>query len=178
LSNEFGLLMPSPGFLGTAAPLSADITLVIEIAMGLALILGMVLARRQRYCAHAWCQSTVVVLNLIVIAQVMLPTFRSQVAPKIPAGLARPYYAVVTSHATMGCIAELLGVYIILVAGTRILPQGLRFVRYQFWMRTELVIWWLALLLGLTTYVRWYIAPRQTAPTGTVGMLTNAPPQR
>jgi hypothetical protein len=41
------------GFLGTAAPLSADITLVIEIAMGLALVLGMVLARRHRYRAHA-----------------------------------------------------------------------------------------------------------------------------
>ena len=113
-------------------------------------------------------------LNLIVIRQVMLPTFRSQVAPKIPARLARTYYAVATVHATMGFIAELLGVYIILVAGTRILPERLRFVLYKRWMRTELVIWWLALLLGIITYVRWYIAPQQTAPTGTVGVLTNA----
>lgn len=158
--------MPSPGFLGTGAPLSADITLTIEIAMGLALVLGMVLARRQRYRAHAWCQSTVVLLNLIVIALVMLPAFRSQVAPKIPARLARPYYALATGHATMGCIAELLGLYIILVAGTRILPKRLRFVRYKPWMRTELVIWWLALLLGLATYLRWYTAPQRNEPTG------------
>jgi uncharacterized membrane protein YozB (DUF420 family) len=170
--------MPSPGFLGTGAPLCADITLAIEIAMGLALVLGMVLARRQQYRAHAWCQSTVVVLNLMVIAQVMLPAFRSQVAPKIPSRLARPYYAVATAHATMGCIAEFLGVYIVLVAGSRILPERLRFVRYKPWMRTELVIWWLALLLGLTTYVRWYITPQQIAPNGTVGMLTNAQPQK
>src|SRR5215470_1565121 len=156
--------MPSPGFLGTGAPLSADITLAIEIAMGLTLVIGMVLARRQRYRAHAWCQSAVIVLNLIVIAQVMVPAFRSQVAPKIPARLARPYYAVTTSHAAMGCIAELVGVYIILVAGTSILPERLRFVRYKLWMRTELVIWWLALLLGLTTYLRWYIAPKRIAP--------------
>jgi uncharacterized membrane protein YozB (DUF420 family) len=155
--------MPSPGFLGTGAPLCADITLAIEIAMGLALILGMVLARRQRYRAHAWCQSTVVVLNLIVIAQVMLPVFRSQVGPKLPGRLGRSYYAVATVHATMGCIAELLGLYIILVAGTRILPERLRSIRYKPWMRTGLVIWWLALLLGLTTYVRWYIAPRPRA---------------
>jgi hypothetical protein len=170
--------MPNPGFLGTAAPLSADITLVIEIAMGLALVLGMVLACRHRYRAHAWCQSTVVVLNLIAIAQVMLPTFRSQVVPKIPVRLARTYYAVPTVHATMGCIAELLGVYVILVAGTRILPERLRFIYYKPWMRTALVSWWLALLLGVTTYVRWYVAPQQTAPTRTVGMLTNAQPQR
>jgi uncharacterized membrane protein YozB (DUF420 family) len=169
--------MQSPGFLGTGAPLSADITLAIEVAMGLVLILGMVLARRQRYRAHAWCQSTVVVLNLIVIAQVMLPSFRGQVAPKIPARLARSFYAVATGHATMGFIAELLGVYIILVAGTRILPERLRFVRYKPWMRTALVIWWLALLLGLTTYARWYVAPQRTAQTRADGMFTKAQPQ-
>ena len=163
--------MQSPGFLGTGAPLSADITMAIEIAMGLTLVLGLLFARRQKYCAHAWCQSTVVVLNLIVIAQVMLPAFREQVAPKIPARLGRSYYAVATGHATMGCIAELMGVYIILVAGTRILPQRLRFVRYKPWMRTEMVIWWLALLLGLLTYVRWYVAPQRAVQTKAEGII-------
>jgi hypothetical protein len=71
---------------------------------------------------------------------------------------------VATAHATMGCIAELLALYIILSAGTRILPEALRFVRYKLWMRTALVVWWLALLLGLTTYVRWYVAPKQIPP--------------
>ena len=149
--------MPRQGFLGAGAPLSADITLVIEIAMGAALLLGMLLARRQRYRAHAWCQSAVVLLNLIVIAQLMVPSFRSQIAPKIPARLAQSYYMVATIHATMGCIAELLAGYIILAAGTRILPERLRFVRYKLWMRTALVIWWVTLLLGLTTYARWYV---------------------
>ena len=152
--------MPTPGFLGTGAPLSADVTLAIEFAMGVTLILGMVLARRQRYRAHAWCQSAVVALNLVVIAQLMVPSFRSQVAPKIPARLARPFYMVATGHAMMGCIAELLGLYIVLAAGTKILPESLRFVRYKPWMRTALVIWWLALLLGLTTYARWYLVPK------------------
>jgi len=153
--------MPRQGFLGTGAPLSADVTLAIEVAMGLTLVLGMLLARRQRYRAHAGCQSAVVALNLIVIAQLMVPSFRSQVAPKIPARLARTYYTVATGHAMMGCIAELLGLYIILAAGTKILPEGLRFVRYRLWMRIALVIWWIALLLGLTTYARWYLVPKQ-----------------
>src|SRR6266404_1550733 len=118
--------MPRQGFLGTGAQLSADVTLATEIAMGMTLLLGMLLARRQSYRAHAWRQSAVVVLNLIVIAQVMAPSFRSQVAPKIPARLARPYYAVATGHAIMGCITELLGVYIILAAGSKILPESLR----------------------------------------------------
>jgi hypothetical protein len=89
----------------------------------------------------------------------------SQVAPKIPARLARPYYAVATGHATIGCIAELLGVYIILAAGTKILPVSLRFVRYKLWMRIALVIWWLALFLGLATYARWYVMPKHLPST-------------
>jgi hypothetical protein len=60
----------------------------------------------------------------------------------------------------MGCIAELLGLYIVLAAGTKILPESLRFVRYKPWMRTALVIWWLALMLGFTTYARWYLVPK------------------
>ena len=170
--------MPRQGFLGTGAPLSADVTLAVEIAMGVALVLGMLLARRQRYRAHAWCQSTVVVLNLIVIAQLMVPSFRTQVAPKIPARLARSYYMVAAGHATMGCIAELLGLYIILAAGTKILPESLRFARYKLWMRTALVIWWLALLLGITTYARWYGVPRQIAPRSQSSGRTPSAPAR
>jgi uncharacterized membrane protein YozB (DUF420 family) len=165
--------MPRQGFLGTGAPLSADVTLAIEIAMGLTLVLGMLLARRQRYRAHAWCQTAVVALNLIVIAQLMVPSFRSQVAPKIPARLARSYYIVATGHAMMGCIAELLGLYIILAAGTKILPESLRFVRYKLWMRIALVIWWIALLLGLTTYARWYLVPKHLSSTGSLLSFAN-----
>jgi uncharacterized membrane protein YozB (DUF420 family) len=156
--------MPNPGFLGTDAPFSADLTLVIEIAMGVALLLGMLLARHQKYRVHAWCQSTVVLLNLIVIAQVMAPAFRSQVAPKIPERLGRPYYAIAVGHATVGCIAELLALYIVLAAGTKILPKSLRLVRYKLWMRSALAVWWLALLLGFATYARWYVSPKHISP--------------
>ena len=148
--------MSKHGFLGTSAPLSADIALVIEVAMALALVLGMLLARRQHYRAHACCQSAVVLLNVFVIAGVMVPSFRSQVAPKLPARLGRTFYAAATAHAAVGCIAELLSIYIVLAAGTNILPGKLRLVRYKPWMRTALVIWWLALLLGVATYARWY----------------------
>ena len=75
---------------------------------------------------------------------------------ELPARLGRPFYAVATAHAAVGCIAELLGIYIVLAAGTNILPGKLRLVSYKHWMRTALVIWWLELILGVTTYARWY----------------------
>ncbi len=147
------------GFLRTGAPLGTDLTLVIEVAMGAALLVGMGLARRRRLLAHAWCQSIVVLLNLVVIILIMTPSFSRQVASQIPSSLGDSYYALAAAHAALGTVAELLGIYILLVAGTNVLPKRLRLTPYKPWMRTALVLWWLVLLLGVGTYVRWYVAP-------------------
>ena len=150
------------GLFGTAAPLSSDLTLIVELMMGLALVAGMLLARRRRYRAHARCQSAVVLLNLVAIALTMAPSFWRSFAPPLPAGLHNSYYALAALHAALGAVAELLGLYILAVAGTTILPQRFRFADYKPWMRTALAMWWLVLLLGIGTYFRWYVAPLWT----------------
>ena len=147
------------GFLRTGAPLGSDLTLVVEIGMGLALLAGMALARRRRYRAHAWCQSAVVLLNLVAIALTMAPSFRRSFAPPIPAVFGDSYYAFAALHAALGTGAELLGLYILAVAGTGILPRRFRFTRYKPWMRAALALWWLVLLLGIGRYMRWYVVP-------------------
>jgi len=145
------------GFLGTAAPRHADAVLVLEMAMGLALLVGAVLARRKMFRPHAWCQSAVVLLNLAVILLVMVPSFQSHVGPKIPAKLGKAYYGLATVHAALGTVTEIAGLYILLAAGTNILPERFRMTRYKLWMRGVLGLWWLVLLLGLATYRRWYV---------------------
>jgi len=147
------------GFLKTAASFTSDLTLVVEIGMGLALTAGMVLARRGYYRAHARCQSAVVLMNLVAIVLTMAPSFRRSFTPPIPTGLLNSYYVLAAVHAGLGTIAELLGLYIFVVAGTNILPKRLRFTRYKPWMRTALALWWLVLLLGVATYLRWYVTP-------------------
>jgi uncharacterized membrane protein YozB (DUF420 family) len=148
--------MLKEGFLGTAAPRYADLALLLEIGMGLALLTGAVLARLRRFRLHAWCQSVVVLLNLVVILVVMAPSFRLRVAPKIPVKLGQAYYALATAHAALGSVAEIGGLYILLAVGTKVLPQRFRITEYKRWMRTVLVLWWLVLLLGFATYARWY----------------------
>ena len=145
------------GFLGTAAPLAADVVLLLEMAMGLGLLAGAWLARTRRFVAHAWCQSAIVLCNLAVIALVMAPSFRDQVLPRIPAKLGKAYVALATAHGALGSIAELLALYILLAAGTRLLPEKFRITRYKTWMRSALALWWLVLLLGFATYARWYV---------------------
>ncbi len=145
------------GFLGTAAPGYADLVLLLEIAMGVGLLIGALLARLRRFRQHAWCQSVVVLLNLALIVLTMIPSFRVHVSPKIPIKLGRAYYALATAHAALGSVTEIAGLYILLAAGTSVLPEQFRITKYKAWMRSVLVLWWLVLLLGLATYARWYV---------------------
>ena len=147
------------GFLGTGATFAADLNLIINVAMGIALLVGTVLARRKRYAAHGVCQTTVLLLNLVMTALVMWPSFHAQIMPRLPARLGRRYYAVATGHAALGTVAELFGLYVVLVAGTNIVPRRLRFKHWKLWMRVELALWWIVLLTGIGTYYVWYLAP-------------------
>jgi uncharacterized membrane protein YozB (DUF420 family) len=147
------------GFLGTGATFAADLNLVVQLMMGVALAVGAVLARQRRYRAHGICQATVPLLNLLMIGLVMWPSFREQVKPALSKALHKWYYEAATIHAVLGITAELLGLYIVLVAGTNILPEGLKFKHWKLWMRTELVLWAIVLLSGVGTYCAWYVAP-------------------
>jgi hypothetical protein len=145
------------GVLGTAAPRYADLVLLVEVGMALGLLAGALLARIRRFRAHAMCQATIVLLNAAIIALVMVPSFRTKVSPKIPLKLGKAYYALATTHAAVGSVVECSGLYILLAAGTKVLPERLRITRYKLWMRSVLVGWWVVLSLGLATYARWYI---------------------
>lgn len=147
------------------APLYANLILLLEIAMGVGLLMGALLARMRRFRAHAWCQSAIVLVNLVVIVLVMIPSFRVHVSPKIPLKLGKPYYALATAHAALGTMTEIAGLYILLSAGTSVLPKKLRIAKYKFWMRTVLVLWWVVVLSGMATYVRWYV-PHLLMSTG------------
>ncbi|HYT20797.1 MAG TPA: hypothetical protein VEW05_11280 [Candidatus Polarisedimenticolia bacterium] len=109
-------------FPGTWAPTHAELTLLLEIVMGV---------RLRRYRWHAWCQSSIVLLNLVLIALTMLPAFHRQVLPRLPGRIGKPYYALATALAALGGVAEFGGMYILLGAGTEILPEKFRIKRYK-----------------------------------------------
>jgi len=152
-------VLPIKSFLGTGATFEADLNLAVQVGMGLALVTGSFLARRKRYAAHGICQATVLLLNLGMIGLIMWPSFQQQVRPGLPKVFHKWYYAGSTVHALLGGTAELLGLYIVLVAGTQIVPQSLRFKNWKRWMRVELTLWLIVVLTGVTTYCMWYVAP-------------------
>ena len=125
--------------------------------MGLALIAGAFLARARRYTAHGICQAAVLLLNLVMIGYVMWPSFYHEVLPVLPKHLTDSYYGTATAHGVLGVSAELFGLYILLVAGTEILPPRLRVQRLRLWMRVELGLWWTVIVSGVLTYFAWYV---------------------
>jgi uncharacterized membrane protein YozB (DUF420 family) len=144
------------GFLRTAASFRADLNLIVQIVLGLALLTGAYLARIKRYRAHGICMSSVLLLNLVAIAGVMWPSFDTLVLPRLAGHLHKRYFEVALVHGVLGGAAELLGLYILLVAGTNIVPEAVRFRRWKLWMRVELLLWIAVLAGGIGTYIVWY----------------------
>jgi uncharacterized membrane protein YozB (DUF420 family) len=144
------------GFLGTPASFRADLNLIVQIVLGFALCAGAYLARIKRYRAHGICMSAVLLLNLVAIAGVMWPSFDTLVLPRLAGHLHKRYFEVAVFHGVLGGAAELLGLYILLVAGTNLVPEALRFRPWKIWMRVELILWVVVLAGGIGTYIVWY----------------------
>src|SRR3984893_6159073 len=100
---------PMKGFLGTGATFGADLNLVVQFIMGVALLAGALLAKQKCFRAHGICQTTVLLLNLLMIGLVMGPSFRQQARPALSKAFHKWYYEVAAIHAVLGITAELLG---------------------------------------------------------------------
>src|SRR5206468_6028413 len=134
------------GFLRTGATFGADLNLVVQFIMGAALVAGAALAKKKRYTAHGICQTTVLLLNLIMIALVMLPSFCLQVVPAIPRVFRKLYYTLVAIDVVRGTAAHLLGLYFFLVVGRTLVPHWLLFTVCNCWRGRKLLLWWITVL--------------------------------
>jgi plastocyanin/uncharacterized membrane protein YozB (DUF420 family) len=157
------------GLFGANATATADFNLVAHIIMGLALIGGFFLARARKIRWHKYCQATVMLLNIPLILVIMFPSFHTNVQPGLPGHLGDKYYAIATVHAVVGAVAQLLGLWIVLVAGTTLVPRKYRFRKYKRWMRTELGLWLLVLSIGIALYIIWYAPAAANVKTGLQG---------
>lgn len=145
--------------LGTSAPVLADAVTLFEVAAAVGLLVGTFVVRSGRVRAHAYLQSSIVFVNIPVVLLWMVPSYVKNVLPGVPAELGHSFYLIPTVMLVVGAAAESLGVYAILVAGTNLLPERLRFRNYKLWMRTVLGLWWSVFLAGLLTYYVWYVSP-------------------
>ena len=148
--------------LGTDAPFYSDAVALFEIATGIALLVGMFLVRAGHVRLHAYLQGSIVFVNLPIVLAWMVPSYLKNVYPYLGSYFDQPFVWVPTLMLVVGALAEGIGVYVVLAAGTNWIPEGLRFRRYKLWMRTVLGLWWTVLVLGLLTYYVWYVSPNGT----------------
>jgi uncharacterized membrane protein YozB (DUF420 family) len=140
------------GFLGRGAPFGADLNILVQVGVGLLLLVGVGLARRGRYRGHGICQSTAFVVALTMTILWMVPAFHAIHADALGRGVVNRVTVTVGVHVALGTAAMLMGVWVLLVAGTPLIPARLRFQNYKLWMRTLLTLWGVALFLGVATY--------------------------
>jgi uncharacterized membrane protein YozB (DUF420 family) len=133
---------PTPG---------AWLSLTVMLTAAVLFTTGWRFARRRRYKTHRWVQTTAVVLNAALALTWMVRSFLLNVAPEIPARLSQRAYAIDTVHAAVGAAGLVLGVYVVLAA-SKALPTGLRFVRYKPWMRASYTLYMLGTVSGVILF--------------------------
>jgi hypothetical protein len=135
------------------------LNLHVQIALVLLLSTGVLLAKARHFRMHAVLQSTVVLLNLGLILRIMLPSFRRQLSFSFPISWKDLPVTIVLLHAFIGTSAWFMAFYVVLVAGTPLIPRKLRFSNYRRWMWTVFLMWWAAFLLGCRSYYLRYVNP-------------------
>jgi hypothetical protein len=130
-----------------------------QIALVLLLSIGMLLTRVKRFRLHAILQSAVVLLNLGYILRIMLPSLRHQLPASCPMSRKDLPVAIVLLHSFVGALAWLMAFYVILAAGTPLIPRRFCFTNYRRWMWTVFVLWWAAFLLRCLVYYQRYVNP-------------------
>jgi uncharacterized membrane protein YozB (DUF420 family) len=144
--------MFADGFLGRGALLGADLNLLVQVAISVLLLAGMGLARRGAHRAHGLCQTSAFIVTLALTVAWMIPSLRDIYAPGLVRGVVNRVNVAVAAHVVLGGGVLLLGAWVVLVAGTPVVPARLRFQNYKRWMRTLLSLWWAEIALGALTY--------------------------
>jgi len=70
----------------------------------------------------------------------MWPSCHLRVSSRLPGDFGKRHHDIAAAHGVSGALAEVLGLYILLVTGTDLLPQRWRFQRWKLRMRIELIL--------------------------------------
>jgi uncharacterized membrane protein YozB (DUF420 family) len=58
------------------------------------------------------------------------------------------------AHAALGTITAIAALYVLLAAGTGVLPEKFGVNKYRLWMRRLQELWWVVLFLAFASYAR------------------------
>jgi uncharacterized membrane protein YozB (DUF420 family) len=134
------------GFLGTRAIWLSDVNLILQIVILAILILGINFAKKERIVEHGRVMTFAVALNAVLIVFIMIPSLIGNMNT-IMTGLYTAGVLITLGHAILGGIAETLGAILVFR----------KFGKVKTWMRIEALVWFVAVILGLSFYAYYYV---------------------
>src|SRR5712692_2130624 len=135
--------------LGLSCPgrFNADLNLIAQLIMIAALWVGFYFARTKKIARHRRVQTTVVIVNIFAIALIMIPVINQYVV-RTGDYTSVPTPLLMSIHGTLGLIAELLGIYIVIrMLRPAWIPQAIKVKNFKRLMRITLTLWTLIIIL-------------------------------
>jgi uncharacterized membrane protein YozB (DUF420 family) len=142
-----GLFNPNAFFL-------SDVNLLLQLAILVVLILAFFFKSRKSYLKHGATMGIAVTLHTVLIFAIMVPSFASLVGSF--GNLLWPSALAVLSHAVLGSLVELLGLYLVLAWAlnrwnVKVCHGNKRF------MKPTIILWLIEIALGAYVYILLYV---------------------
>jgi uncharacterized membrane protein YozB (DUF420 family) len=134
------------------APILAQFNLIFQIIILAVLFVGFGLKQRGKFVAHGSTMLIAVVLSAVSFLLAMGPSFFS-LSGFISEQPTHVLSVAVIIHGILGAIAEILGIYLVVSWGLRKSVQSCQRKRI---MRVTMVLWPIAVFLGILLYALLY----------------------
>ena len=154
--DDLGDNSRASGFFNPNATVQADVNLVFQIVIFLVLAVGLLMAKARRsFQKHGLILGVAVGLHTVSILIVMVP---SLVASRgLFADLSTNLALVMLSHAVLGSLVEILGIY--LVGAWAANPKNVQACyKRKTAMRATVLLWLVELITGIYAYVLLYVS--------------------
>ncbi len=137
------------GFLGTAASLWSDLSLLLSLALGALAVFGGIRARQKRFSTHCPVMAMAALLNWVPVLVVMIPAWIG-VATGAETLATGPFASAPVFHGVLGGVTQLLMTYTVArMYWLEQLPPD-----EPIWlMRVTIILWLLTLIGGAAVYV-------------------------
>jgi uncharacterized membrane protein YozB (DUF420 family) len=137
------------GFLGTYAPIIADVNLIVQIALLGLLMAGLIEIKRKKNTEHRYLLTAVVLFSVVLTIFIMAGRFFLLYSPG-------NFGWQLIVHGILGLTAIVIGIYLMLLMDNR-LEKRWRMKKWKLLMRVNWALFLLVTLGGFVIYWRMYI---------------------
>jgi uncharacterized membrane protein YozB (DUF420 family) len=136
------------------APFLVDLNLLVQIAIAVVLAISLIFKFRKDYVKHGATMGIAIALNTISVLLIMVPSLLSKQI--LLEDLTTRFALVTVSHAILGSITEILGIYLLAkwIMNRHDLKTCFRNKRT---MRVTFFLWAVELITGVYIYTMLYL---------------------